>query len=139
MGSFQTNVWCVTEQIRREMAAHVKWNHILSDRSVYDELPYYRALMSPYYVEKECARYHLLYDIIHGWVKLAPYDALFWFRPLPMRADPDRSPNLKYQQRIDELFADTLQNVANVHEVAPMPHEKRAKLIIERIGLMQAK
>lgn len=39
-GTFETSVWILFHQILAELEAHRKWKHIITDRSVYDEIIY---------------------------------------------------------------------------------------------------
>jgi len=104
--NFQTQLWTMLHQVLAEMKAHEKGQHIITDRSVFDQIIYYEAklgkqslwLQDPFYRELS-----LLREIALQWISIYPYTIIFWFRGF-------KTQTKRRQKKVDRLkFSDKSQ------------------------------
>jgi hypothetical protein len=128
-GSFATANWILLKQILTEYEAHRRgWQHIISDRSVYDEVVYFKTFVQSTIDENgrfdEAVLLSRQLDYIQTtaekWACLYPYDVLFLFDPLPLIKDVDRSPSQKFQQQIADQFETYLKRIDYRQFVIPV-------------------
>jgi len=118
--TFQTALWIQLHQMLAESRLESKWDFVICDRSIYDEMPFYKSTFKnavEMLKNTNYERIHFLQDIADKWVKLHPYKVIFLFRPIALQTDVDRNINNEYQQRINELFDEELDLLPNMIEV----------------------
>jgi len=131
--NFQCQLWTMLHQILAEMEAQRRYKNVITDRSVFDQLVYYRAklpnksdyLKDPYYAELTMLR-----NLANKWEDYYPYDYIFWFRPLEV--DNKRK---QFQKCVDKLFGHELWEPfpqTSVVEVRT-PKNERCKKVTEKI------
>ncbi|MFA5306858.1 MAG: AAA family ATPase [Candidatus Babeliales bacterium] len=133
--TFETDLWILLKQVESEMDAHRLWKHVICDRSVYDEMVYYKATVprGKSGVNEYFSKIHFLRGIIDNWASLYPYDIIFLFRPLQLVDDPQRSKDIGWQYKIDSLFEDELIGLPNVIEVNQSNREERSEFVLAKI------
>jgi thymidylate kinase len=107
----ETALWACTSHIEEELNAQAKgFSVLISDRSPYDTFIYstYFGLSHPLLkCLKECAL---------NW--LSTYDKIFWVRgDMPLKGDGIRSEDLKFQQQIDLLFNEFLNETNLIKDI----------------------
>ena len=106
LGTIEAQEWIWTEQMAAEKHAMAQdVDVVICDRTVMDNLMYYRELILTHPYICQLARWHRLYDAAINW--MPTYDQVI---RLPLNLgwlqadDPIRPKDIEYARRIDALF-----------------------------------
>ncbi|MCW3994905.1 MAG: ATP-binding protein [Candidatus Bathyarchaeota archaeon] len=129
---FRSQLWMLTEQMRQEADLTVKWQTILSDRSVIDPYIYYSYLAHLGKVENQKTVSYLK-TVAENWIKLYPYKAFLFFKPLLIIEDPNRPLDFSYQKTIDELFCEYFnkKKTRNIYVVDQKQKTERQEYVLK--------
>jgi GTPase SAR1 family protein len=106
--TFKSQYWVLTHHIMQEIILR-KYDILLCDRSVLDNIAY--AKYANIYSHNISSRdLYFLKIIGESWISHGNYyTATIFLSPLPIEDDNLRSPELKYQQRINDIMLDIIQ------------------------------
>lgn len=103
--TIETNLWIYHEHCKQEIEASRDHEVVISDRSAYDSFIYAKFFkMDVPESLKASAHFKLEYG----------YDKVIYVRPdMPLMTDGVRSPDLSFQEGVDELFHDCFMSMLN--------------------------
>jgi hypothetical protein len=138
---FKTEHWILLNQMLAEEALEDKWDYIICDRSVIDEIIYYdyarREAAKKTKIIKEfysmASKLNFLVDVANAWVKIRPYTQVFLFRPLPFVEDADRIFNVSWQQGIDALFMKYCEGKEGITIVDQEIKKERTAFVLKKV------
>lgn len=133
-GGIEAQTWIMLHQILAEQQLCRKYSVVLSDRSVVDPFIYACYLANGGHLDK--AQVEFLADTMDAWLKLAPYDAIFLFTPLPIVGDVDRPADAEFQSEIDRMFQLYFHGASNVVAVSQADKDERRKFVLSKIKEM---
>lgn len=133
-GTIEAQNWMLLNQILSEQQLCGKYDVVLSDRSVVDPFIYACYLANGGHLDK--AQVEFLADTMDAWLKLAPYDAIFLFSPLPIVGDVDRPADAEFQSEIDRMFQLYFHGAPNVIAVSQADKDERRKFVLAKIKEM---
>lgn len=135
-GDFRSQLWLLTQQMVAEADLTLKWKHVISDRSVIDPLMYFQYIYDHTLGDEKDAALNqkiVLRKIIEYWTLYFPYDAYFFFEPLPMHGDADRPNDEAYQKEINQNFEGYCWGKMPVYRVNQPNKVERRKYVLEKI------
>jgi len=106
-GTFETAVWVLTEQIRNECHMDAKFDVLVCDRSVFDEIAFSKRF------SKEEQRF--LNETAYAWAWLKPYDRIFFLTPMALFKDSQRFIERDEQLAIHAEFKKLVHNLRDAY------------------------
>jgi hypothetical protein len=137
-GRFDTANWILLQQILAEHQAERKWEHVITDRSVFDEIPFFehgveRKNLSVKQLWRAGEVLTYIQEICRAWQKISPYTKFFLFTPLPLVSDADRTCSEEERKEINSHFMRLFLNDPNVIEVKGKSKSARTKFVTKKI------
>jgi len=118
-GGFRTQWWILTHHIAKEFEAQGRSKIIISDRTVFDGIPY--LCIAPH-SQKDL---DMTIKTATEWSKLYPYDYVFYFAPISMSTMADGT--LRFQREIDEHLRTIISNNIKHDKIIYIPYNTKIK------------
>ena len=130
---FISQWWMLTHQIENEARSQLLYDRIISDRSVFDNVPYTELLRENGNMKDwECV---MINKTALNWATYNPYSALIYLTPLPIEEDKARGTNQRvFQLKIDTLFNELFHQIGdreNIIKIEAQGKEERQALVLE--------
>lgn len=140
-GTIEAQNWMLLNQILSEQQLCGKYDVVLSDRSVVDPIIYAYYLSNGGHIDEAQGEY--LVKVMDAWLELAPYDAIFFFEPLPIQGDVDRPADAEFQSTIHQMFERFFEQASyticrkfNLIRVNQSDRDERRKFVLAKIKEM---
>jgi len=133
--TFKSQYWILTQHIFYEIILQEKYEILLCDRTVVDNLAYANFANE---VTKKIDTMNLMFliDIAKKWYYLHPsYDLIFYLEQLSLEKDGVRSTDISYQKQIDKSLKSIFKKLdIETISIPNCKREERVKMVLDNIA-----